>query len=193
MAGRTRELFEALEALGVPSKLCPSDKALAGEPLMQRVMQCWLPAGTALLEMVVRHLPSPVKAQKVRVDTFYQGPMSDAAATAIRNCDPSGPLVVFISCLIPSGADMGRFLAFGRVFSGTICSGQKVSSSWCIHPCSLEAQGHLLVRAHTTAFPLMHVHATSVPLGGEGAGHLHPIGGCGLQRCGCNAEGMPLV
>lgn len=33
--------------------------------------------------------------------------------------------MIFISKMVPSN-DGGRFFAFGRVFSGTVCSGQKV-------------------------------------------------------------------
>lgn len=41
----------------------------------------------------------------------------------MRKCDPSGPLMIYISKLIPEG---DRLFAFGRVFSGTANSGQKV-------------------------------------------------------------------
>ena len=45
--------------------------------------------------------------------------------TGIRSCDPDGPVMMYISKMIPT-ADKGRFTAFGRVFSGTISTGQKV-------------------------------------------------------------------
>merc|ERR1712153_75660 len=44
---------------------------------------------------------------------------------SIHDCDPNGPLCVFISKMIPTD-DKGRFYAFGRVFSGTVSAGQKV-------------------------------------------------------------------
>lgn len=44
-----------------------------GKPLMKRVMQTWLPAHEALLEMMIFHLPSPAHAQKYRVDVLYEG------------------------------------------------------------------------------------------------------------------------
>ena len=119
------KLFPMLEKLGVFSKLKTEDKELIGKPLMKRVMQNWLPANVALLEMIVYHLPSPAKAQKYRVDTLYEGPLDDVYATAVRNCDPKGPLMLYISKMIPS-ADSGRFFAFGRVFSGTVSTGTKV-------------------------------------------------------------------
>jgi elongation factor 2 len=86
-----------------------------------------LPAGDTVLEMIVLHLPSPAVAQRYRVDTLYNGPLDDATATAIRNCDTSenAPLCMYISKMVPT-SDKGRFYGFGRVFSGTIATGQKV-------------------------------------------------------------------
>lgn len=43
----------------------------------------------------------------------------------MRNCDPNGPLMMYVSKMVPT-TDKGRFYAFGRVFSGTISTGQKV-------------------------------------------------------------------
>ena len=43
----------------------------------------------------------------------------------MRACDPKGPLMIYISKMVPS-TDKGRFYAFGRVFSGTVASGQGV-------------------------------------------------------------------
>jgi elongation factor 2 len=111
------KLFAMLDKLNVLSKLKPDDKELVGKPLMKRVMQNWLPADKALLEMIVYSLPSPAVAQKYRVDVLYEGPLDDVYATAIRNCDPDGPLMLYVSKMIPA-PDKGRFFAFGRVFAG---------------------------------------------------------------------------
>lgn len=73
--------------------------------------------------MIIMKLPSPVKAQAYRCAHLYEGPQDDPTAMAIKTCDPEGPLSIFISKMIPDG---GRFYAFGRVFSGTVSSGQKV-------------------------------------------------------------------
>jgi len=75
--------------------------------------------------MIVTHLPSPIVAQRYRVENLYEGPMDDECATAIRNCDPNGPLMMYVSKMVPT-SDKGRFYAFGRVFSGIIKTGQKV-------------------------------------------------------------------
>eukprot|EP01055_Gregarina_sp_Pseudo9_P004603 Gregarina_sp_Pseudo_9__4602@NODE_478_length_2747_cov_1543_696455_g91_i1_p1_GENE_NODE_478_length_2747_cov_1543_696455_g91_i1NODE_478_length_2747_cov_1543_696455_g91_i1_p1_ORF_typecomplete_len841_score169_20GTP_EFTU/PF00009_27/3e53GTP_EFTU/PF00009_27/7_9e03EFG_IV/PF03764_18/99EFG_IV/PF03764_18/8_7e25EFG_II/PF14492_6/6e25EFG_C/PF00679_24/1_3e19GTP_EFTU_D2/PF03144_25/1_1e12MMR_HSR1/PF01926_23/0_00072SRPRB/PF09439_10/0_045RF3_C/PF16658_5/0_09_NODE_478_length_2747_cov_1543_696455_g91_i11322654 len=118
-----QKLDKMLVTLGVELK--GEDKELLGKPLLKRIMQLWLPAGDTLLEMIVTHLPSPVVAQKYRVTTLYSGPMDDEAANAIRTCDPDGPLMMYVSKMVPT-SDKGRFYAFGRVFSGTIATGQKV-------------------------------------------------------------------
>ena len=43
---------------------------------------------------------------------------------AMKSCDPNGPLMMYISKMVPT-SDKGRFYAFGRVFSGTVATGQK--------------------------------------------------------------------
>jgi elongation factor 2 len=121
-AGKVKKMLKAIDV-----ELKGDEKELVGKQLLKRVMQKWLPAGDAVLEMIVLHLPSPAKAQRYRVDTLYDGPLDDATATAIRTCDtsPNAPLCMYISKMVPT-SDKGRFYAFGRVFSGTIATGQKV-------------------------------------------------------------------
>jgi elongation factor 2 len=93
--------------------------------LLKTIMRKFLPAGEALLEMIVIHLPSPATAQRYRVETLYEGPMDDESAIGIRDCDPKGPLVLYVSKMVPT-SDKGRFYAFGRVFSGTVRAGPKI-------------------------------------------------------------------
>ncbi|RYY33872.1 hypothetical protein EON62_03805, partial [archaeon] len=101
------------------------EKDLTGKALLKRVMQKWLPAGDAILEMIVLHLPSPRDAQKYRTDMLYEGPLDDKAAIDMRNCDSKGALMMFVSKMVPT-SDPGRFYAFGRVFSGKVTTGAKV-------------------------------------------------------------------
>jgi len=53
----------------------------------QVVMRTWLPAGEALLQMIAIHLPSPVTAQKYRMEMLYEGPLDDEAAIGIKVCN----------------------------------------------------------------------------------------------------------
>merc|ERR1711865_451667 len=112
-----------MTTLGITLK--GDDRQLTGKPLMKRTMQIWINAADTLLSMIVTKLPSPVQAQKYRVENLYEGPMDDTAANAMRKCDPHGPLMMYVSKMVPT-SDKGRFHAFGRVFSGTIATGSKV-------------------------------------------------------------------
>lgn len=96
-----------------------------GKTLYRAIMKEWLPAADALLHLIVHHLPSPKTAQLYRADALYDGPADDEACSAIRACDPDGPLMVYVSKMVPIGGG-SRFIAFGRVFSGTVCTGQQV-------------------------------------------------------------------
>jgi elongation factor 2 len=113
-----------LKSIGVTLK--GDEKDLRDKPLLKRVMQKWLPAGDSILEMIVVHLPSPKQAQKYRTDMLYEGPKDDAVAIAMRNCDTDGPLMMYVSKMVPVSDKGGRFFAFGRVFSGKIATGKKV-------------------------------------------------------------------
>lgn len=117
------KLWLMLQKLGVTWK--SEEKELVGKAMMKRVMQTWLPASNALLEMLIFHLPSSSKAQKYWVDNLYEGPLDDIYANAIRNCDFEGPLMLYILKMIPA-SDKGKFFAFGCVFSVKVSTGLKV-------------------------------------------------------------------
>lgn len=123
LSDQTKKYKKMLKTLGV--KLTVDDELETGKKLLKTIMQKFLPAADALLEMIIMHLPSPAAAQKYRVDTLYTGPLDDEAANAIRNCDPNGPLMLYVSKMVPT-VDKSRFFAFGRVFSGKVSTGQKV-------------------------------------------------------------------
>merc|ERR1712038_2227520 len=112
-----------IEKIGV--KLTTEEKDEQEKKLLKTVMRKWLPAGEALLQMISIHLPSPHTAQKYRTELLYEGPNDDDVATAMKNCNADGPLMMYVSKMVPT-SDKGRFYAFGRVFSGKVGTGQKV-------------------------------------------------------------------
>ncbi|KAK5648549.1 hypothetical protein RI129_003441 [Pyrocoelia pectoralis] len=103
---KKEETEQLLSKLGVVLK--HEDKDKDGKPLLKVVMRTWLPA----------------VAQKYRMEMLYEGPHDDEAALAVKNCDPNGPLMMYVSKMVPT-SDKGRFYAFGRVFSGKVATGQK--------------------------------------------------------------------
>jgi elongation factor 2 len=122
-AGNKEKLAEL--CLKKKVELSAEDWELSGKALNKLIMRRWLDAADCILEMMVRHLPSPKTAQKYRYSYLYEGDKDDPAAIAIRDCDINGPLMMYVSKMIPSN-DGGRFYAFGRVFSGKVSTGQKV-------------------------------------------------------------------
>ncbi|KAF8929162.1 Elongation factor 2 [Dissophora ornata] len=123
MTFKKEATFTMLEKLDIQLK--NDEKEMEGKLLLKTIMKKFLPAGEALLEMIVIHLPSPVTAQKYRVENLYEGPQDDECAKGIGACDPNGPLMLYVSKMVPT-TDKGRFYAFGRVFSGTVRAGLKV-------------------------------------------------------------------
>lgn len=120
---KAEEHKKMMSVLSVP--LIDEDYEKKGKELVKVTMRKFLPAADALLEMIAMHLPSPVTAQAYRCETLYEGPMDDESAIGIKACDPNGPLMLYVSKMVPT-SDKGRFFAFGRVFSGTVRAGMKV-------------------------------------------------------------------
>lgn len=107
-------------------ELTPQELEETGKKLSRIVLSKWMHAADCLINLCINHLPSPKTAQEYRYKHLYSGDLDDPAAVAIKNCDPDGPLVMYISKMLPC-IHSGRFLAFGRVFSGTARVGEKVT------------------------------------------------------------------
>jgi len=123
MTEKTEKLDKMLTALKI--SLTAEEKELAPKKLVKNVMMKFLPASDTLLQMIVMHLPSPAFAQKYRAEMLYSGEPNDKFYEGIKNCDKTAPLMLYISKMVPT-ADKGRFFAFGRIFAGTVSTGQKV-------------------------------------------------------------------
>ena len=123
LEANTELINKLLETMNV--KLTSEEKELTDKKLMRTILQKWINAADALLEMMIHHLPSPRKAQKYRAKYLYEGSEEDECLAGMRNCDSNAPLMMYVSKMVPT-SDKGRFYAFGRVFSGKIAMGQKV-------------------------------------------------------------------
>ncbi|KAK7494549.1 hypothetical protein BaRGS_00014202 [Batillaria attramentaria] len=123
-AGEVEQTSQLLTKLDLHLSAEEMEEA-GGKNLMRMAMKHWLPAADAMLEMIITCLPSPALAQTYRTQCLYEGPLDDAAAVAMCNCDPEGPLMMYVSKMVPA-SDKGRFYAVGRVFSGVVSSGLNV-------------------------------------------------------------------
>lgn len=61
MMGKTEAVFKMIASLGVD--LSTEEKELQEKKLIKVIMQRWLNAADALLEMMILNLPSPVQSQ----------------------------------------------------------------------------------------------------------------------------------
>jgi len=122
-ANETEKLFKFCDSWGI--KLKQFEKEFRGSSLAKAILMEWLPAGENIGNMMIEHLPSPIVAQKYRVMNLYTGPQDDEYAKAIRDADPNGPLMVFVSKQVPT-QNYRNFICYGRVFSGTVKTGAKV-------------------------------------------------------------------
>ncbi|RME54886.1 elongation factor EF-2 [Candidatus Woesearchaeota archaeon] len=82
------------------------------------------PIHEVVLDMVVKHHPSPKEAQLYRVPKIWHGELDSEVGKALVNCDPSGP-VAFVVTKIVIDKHAGE-VAAGRLFSGTVNLGDEV-------------------------------------------------------------------
>jgi elongation factor 2 len=87
-------------------------------------LQKLLPLHTAILDMAVKHVPNPREAQKYRVKKIWKGTVESEVGQAMANCDDNGPAIMCVTN-VQAAPDSG-LIASGRVFSGTVKSGDKV-------------------------------------------------------------------
>jgi len=82
------------------------------------------PLHKVVLNMVIRHHPSPIQAQKYRIPKIWHGEIESELGKSLINCDANGP-VAFVVTKIVVDKHAGE-VAAGRLFSGTVRQGQDV-------------------------------------------------------------------
>ena len=82
------------------------------------------PLHEVLLDMVIKHLPNPVEAQKYRIPNIWKGDLESEIGKAMVNCDPNGPLAGVITKIIVD-KHAGAISAC-RLFSGRIKQGEEL-------------------------------------------------------------------
>ena len=82
------------------------------------------PIHEVILNMVIRHHPNPVDAQKYRIPRIWHGDPESEDGKSLLSCNPNGPLFFVITKVVvdPQAGEISA----GRLFSGTISKGQTV-------------------------------------------------------------------
>jgi elongation factor 2 len=93
----------------------------------ERKKWCWknAPLYEIVLDMVVRHLPDPLEAQKYRIPKIWHGDLESEFGKGLVECNPRGKLAFVITRVVIEPKS-GKEVAAGRLFSGTLRPGQEV-------------------------------------------------------------------
>ena len=94
---------------------------------VQRKEWCWknAPLFEVLLDMTIKHLPSPLDAQKYRIPKIWHGDIETEFGKNLLSCNPKGK-VGFVITRIVIDPRSGKEVCAGRLFSGTIKNGMEV-------------------------------------------------------------------
>jgi elongation factor 2 len=82
------------------------------------------PLHVIVLDMVIRHLPNPLDAQKYRIQKIWPGESDSDAAKDMADCNPEGRLAAIVTKLYPD--PHAGYVATVRIFSGKMRTGQEV-------------------------------------------------------------------
>jgi len=82
------------------------------------------PLHHVVLEMVIKHLPNPLVAQKTRIPTVWKGDLETPVGKAMMTVDENGPVAFMVTKIIvdPQAGEV----AAGRLFAGKIRRGQEL-------------------------------------------------------------------
>jgi len=82
------------------------------------------PLHQVILDMIIKHLPNPLEAQKYRLEKIWKGDLESEIGKSMLACDPNGSLSMIITKMVPD-PHVG-FVATGRLFSGKVFKGKDV-------------------------------------------------------------------
>jgi U5 small nuclear ribonucleoprotein component len=123
IADSPEDLRPVLESLGISLK--PSQYKLDAKDILKLACEQFFGSSSGFVDMVVRHVPSPLESAERYLQKYYTGPLDSSVAKSMLACDLEGPLVVHISKLFNT-SDAKSFYSLGRVLSGTARPGSQV-------------------------------------------------------------------
>jgi len=90
----------------------------------QKTLAKKAPIHQVILDIVIKHLPNPITAQRTRIPKIWKGDLDGEIGSAMINCDEKAPVTYMITKIImdPHAGEV----AVGRLFSGTMTKGQEL-------------------------------------------------------------------
>lgn len=87
------------------------------------------PLYEVILDMVVKHLPNPLEAQKYRIPKIWNGDKESKFGKDLVSCNKEGE-VAFVITRIVIDPKSGKEIYAGRLFSGTIFNGMELYANY---------------------------------------------------------------
>ena len=75
-----------------------------------------------ILDMVIKHHPNPIEAQKYRIPKIWRGELESEFGKDLLNCNPNGKIAFVITRIVVDPRS-GKDISAGRLFSGTLTNG----------------------------------------------------------------------
>ncbi|VAI90162.1 unnamed protein product [Triticum turgidum subsp. durum] len=124
VVGEQQKILEiTLADLGVT--LSNAAYKLNVRPLLRLACRSIFGTATGFTDMLVKNIPNVKDGAARKIEHIYTGQQDSSIVDAMKKCDSLGPLMVNVTKLYPK-PDCSVFDAFGRVYSGTIQTGQAV-------------------------------------------------------------------
>lgn len=82
------------------------------------------PMHIVVMDMVIKHLPSPVEAQKYRIERIWKGDVNSEVGKQLLVCDPNGKLAATITKVVYD--PHAGMISTARIFSGKMTKGQDI-------------------------------------------------------------------
>jgi 116 kDa U5 small nuclear ribonucleoprotein component len=119
----SEQLKPILASLGIELK--PSQYKADAKVILKLVCEQFFGPSVAFVDMIVKHIPSPVNGSQRFLDRYYTGPIDTKVGDSMKLCNQDGPLVVHVTKLF-NASDAKSFYSLGRVLSGTARPGMQV-------------------------------------------------------------------
>lgn len=114
----------SMKKLGIMLKM--KEASMDPKPLLKLVCSKFFGYPRGFVTMIADHIPSPLDNAEKKVSSIYTGQLTSECGIAMMRCDSTGPLMLNIAKMI-SDPEGGKFSALGRIFSGSISAGQRVT------------------------------------------------------------------
>ncbi|MEM3829157.1 MAG: elongation factor EF-2 [Candidatus Aenigmatarchaeota archaeon] len=82
------------------------------------------PLHQVVLDMIIKHLPNPLEAQRYRLSKIWKGDLESEIGKQMLACDANGRLAAIVTKVVPD-PHVG-FVATARIFSGKVYKGKDV-------------------------------------------------------------------